>query len=136
MFASQQGRGRGRTAEAAGEVEAVAVDADVGAQPVEPLTDALAHKRLRVVDVGRGVEVVAGARVAAAPEVAVVAADRVGVPVQAPPELHAGELDSEDPYRQPGTDKAREWPEALTRRRVPQVSVTPQKAIHLTTSQA
>lgn len=78
----------GHTAEAAGEIKAVAIDADVGAEPVEPLTDALTDKRLRMVDVWRRVEVVPRALVATAPEVAVIATDCVGVPVQPAPKLH------------------------------------------------
>lgn len=74
-------RGWERTAKATGEIEAIAIDPDVGPQPVEPFADPLADKVLRVVDVGGGVEVVACARIAASPEVVVVPTDSVCVPV-------------------------------------------------------
>jgi hypothetical protein len=76
-----------RTGEAACKVKAVAIDADVGAQPVEPLADALAHELLRVVDVGRCMEKVPCARVALPAEVAIIPTDGLGIPVQPPAKL-------------------------------------------------
>lgn len=64
-----------------GEAAPPAVKADVVAQPLQPLADVVADKVLRVVDVGRRVEGVAGADVAAAVKVRVVRHDRVRVPV-------------------------------------------------------
>mmetsp|Transcript_4886 Transcript_4886/g.12249 ORF Transcript_4886/g.12249 Transcript_4886/m.12249 type:complete len:309 (+) Transcript_4886:447-1373(+) len=69
------------TVEAAHVVQPPAVKADVVAQPLQPLADVVADKVLRVVDVGRRVEGVAGADVAAAVKVRVVRHDRVRVPV-------------------------------------------------------
>ncbi|KAM3244174.1 hypothetical protein ACQJBY_055848 [Aegilops geniculata] len=69
---------------ALGEVEAPAVEADVGPEPVEPLDELLLDARVEVVDVRGGPEVGAGVRVARAVGVgAVVAADHVGAPVEA-----------------------------------------------------
>jgi hypothetical protein len=69
---------------ALGEVEAPAVEAEVGLEPVEPVRELLLHARVEVVDVGRGGEV--GPRVAVPAPVGVlrvVAADHVGAPVEA-----------------------------------------------------
>ena len=69
---------------ALGEVEAPAVEADVGLEPVEPLDELLLHSRVEVVDVRGAAEVGAGVRVARSVSVwAVVAADHVGSPVEA-----------------------------------------------------
>ncbi|CAM0943928.1 unnamed protein product [Alopecurus aequalis] len=69
---------------ALGEVEAPAVEADVGLEPVEPLDELLLDGGVEVVDVGGAAEVAAGVRVARAVSVgAVVAADHVGAPVEA-----------------------------------------------------
>uniref|UniRef100_A0A0E0GN84 Uncharacterized protein n=1 Tax=Oryza nivara TaxID=4536 RepID=A0A0E0GN84_ORYNI len=67
-----------------GEVEAPAVEADVGLEPVEPVGELSLHTRVEVVDVGRRAEVCASIAVTAAVGVLrVVAADHVGTPVEA-----------------------------------------------------
>ena len=64
-----------------------AVIAGVRPQPLQPIREVAPHEVLRVVDVGRRAEGVAGAAVALAPEVGVVADDGGRVPRQPPAEL-------------------------------------------------
>ncbi|BAH94350.1 Os08g0473800, partial [Oryza sativa Japonica Group] len=67
-----------------GEVEAPAVEADVGLEPVEPVGELPLDARVEVVDVGRRAEPLAGVAVARAVGVLrVVAADHAGAPVEA-----------------------------------------------------
>uniref|UniRef100_J3MTS0 Uncharacterized protein n=1 Tax=Oryza brachyantha TaxID=4533 RepID=J3MTS0_ORYBR len=69
---------------ALGKVEAPAVEAEVGLEPVEPVGELPLDARVEVVDVGRRAEAGAGVAVAAAVGVLrVVAADHVGAPVEA-----------------------------------------------------
>jgi len=64
-----------------------AVIADVRPEPLQPLREVATHEVLGVVDVGRRAEGVAGAAVALAPEVGVIADDGGRVPRQPPAEL-------------------------------------------------
>ncbi|GJN15968.1 hypothetical protein PR202_gb02916 [Eleusine coracana subsp. coracana] len=67
-----------------GEVETPAVKPDVSFEPVEPVGELALHTRVEVVDIGSSGEAVARVAVAAAVRVLrVVAADRVGAPIQA-----------------------------------------------------
>ena len=78
----------GHTGEAPGKVKAVAIDSDVGAQPVQPLTDALPHEPLGMVHVGGSVEEVPRAGVSLPLEGVVIPTDRLGIPIQPAAELH------------------------------------------------